>query len=406
VEVLKAGKTPGAAVKVADDVSIGDVVRTKTMGRAQIKFIDDTTMTIAPGSRVAIEEYMVDTKGKRQAVVQVFQGLVKTAVGKVQQTEKPDFILKSHTAVMGVRGTTWYAQLTPTATEVYTANSLLEVSNVFPEVPGKVLMKSLQYVMVGRGQAPTVPVDITREDLQVLEKRMSAKDGVGETRGPAGTPLASVLTGDQTGTGAEAAAGVLLDPAMLSASQSSFVQNLNSGLYVPPQVGSNLIVFQFFQTWAGSYQLTSSSPFTTGIFSSQGFGGLGNRTGVYPGHFTANFTFTATMTTPGVFFSPSISGLFTVTNCTGSVRGVSGGTLTGSMSMTASTSGGTTFSLSGPVTLLANGTLTFTPTGTFSGSSGGQGPVTGTWAQNPLSTPEPPFQPGIVGEFKGKKGFR
>jgi hypothetical protein len=382
VEVLKGGKPPGTPVKVGDGAEIGDVVRTKTSARAQIKFIDDTTLTIAPGSRVAIEEYMVDpAKGKRQAVLQVFQGLVKTAVGKVQQTEKPDFILKSHTAVMGVRGTTWYAQLTPTSTEVYTANSLLEVSNIFPEISGKVLMKSLQYVMVGQGKAPTVPVNITIEDINLLEKRLSMTGAGSEATGPFATPLASVVTGTVNGT---PLAGVLADPALLSGTQSSFVENITSGLYVPPRVGSNLVTLTFTEIFEGRYVLTSQSPFTTGLYASEGgFNGLGTRTGVYGGSFMANFSLTATFTTPGGFNSFN-TGSFIVNSVTGRVRGVPGGTLTGTMTMNAQTGGGTTFNLSGPVTLLPSGVLTFTPTGTFL-LGGGSGTVSGTWAQQPVN---------------------
>ncbi|MBM4285523.1 MAG: FecR domain-containing protein [Deltaproteobacteria bacterium] len=387
VDLLKGGKLPAAAVKVQDGVEVGDVVRTKSLGRAQIKFIDDTVMTIAPGSRIAIEEYMFDAaKGKRQAVVQVFQGMVKTAVGKVYEAEKPDFILKSHTAVMGVRGTTWYALLTPTATEVYTANSRLEVGNIFPEIPARVLMKSLQYVKVGFGLAPTVPVDITEDDLKLLDVRFSVKGAGEQTMGPeSSTPQASLFTSTTEVTGQT----VLSDPASLTSTQSAFVQNINSGLYVPPSAGAGLFTYTFSQTWEGPYQLTSQSPYTTGTYSSMGFNGFGQRTGVYPGHFTASFVLTANITTSGYFFSPSLQGTFWVTSCTGTVRGTAGGTLTGTMNLTAQTSGGTTFTLSGPVTLMANGTLTFLPSGTF-GFNQGSGVVTvgnasGNWAQEPFN---------------------
>ena len=110
VFLLKKGQLPAVSPKVKDGVEPGDVIQTKNPGRAQVIFMDDSLLTIAPGSKVAIETYMYDAaKGSRNAVLQVFQGLVDTVVSKaVKAQEKPNFIMKTNTAVMGVRGTRWY----------------------------------------------------------------------------------------------------------------------------------------------------------------------------------------------------------------------------------------------------------------------------------------------------------
>jgi hypothetical protein len=60
VDLLKGGKVPAMPVKVGGAVEVGDVVRTKSQSRAQIKFVDDTILTIAPESGITIEEYMFD----------------------------------------------------------------------------------------------------------------------------------------------------------------------------------------------------------------------------------------------------------------------------------------------------------------------------------------------------------
>ena len=62
------------------------------------------SLTLAPESRVAIDEYAYDPgKSQRQATVEVFRGMVHFLVSKILQTEKPDFIMKTHTGVLGVR---------------------------------------------------------------------------------------------------------------------------------------------------------------------------------------------------------------------------------------------------------------------------------------------------------------
>ncbi len=161
VDILKGGKLPATAVKVQDAVDVGDVVRTKSMSRAQIKFVDDTVLTMAPESRVTIEKYMFDgAKGERQAVLEVLRGLVHTAVEKVYPKTEPDFIMKTHTAVLGVRGTRWYTKLLPNGTDVYTEGSKLEVKSIFPEIPGVQVLGDLQV------NFPANPLSCFRKEVQ------------------------------------------------------------------------------------------------------------------------------------------------------------------------------------------------------------------------------------------------
>lgn len=223
VDILKGGKIPGVPVKVQEAVDVGDVVRTKTQSRAQIKFVDETVLTIAPESRITIEDYMFDAaRGERQAVVGVLKGLVHTAVGKVYPKAEPDFIMKTHTAVLGVRGTKWYTKLLPTATEVYTEadrGTKLEVRNILPEITGVQTMGPLQYLRVDMYFPPTVPMNITIDDLKPLQKQMTV--GIGaflgagplQVTGPVGPPLFPKYSGERTQ-----------------------VENLGSGLYVPPRI--------------------------------------------------------------------------------------------------------------------------------------------------------------------------
>ena len=92
-------------------------------------------MTISPEARIAIEEYMFDpAKGKRSAVLQLFQGLAHFVVSQVYKVQEPDFIVKTHTAAMGVRGTDVGIRLTPNDTTFLCFKGLVRVANIFPEV--------------------------------------------------------------------------------------------------------------------------------------------------------------------------------------------------------------------------------------------------------------------------------
>jgi len=206
VDVLKAGKLPAVPVNLRDAVEKGDVVRTKSQSRAQITFIDETTINIAPGSRVAIEDYMYDeAKGQRNGVLQIFYGMVETVVSKILQTEQPDFTVKTHTAVLGVRGTKWFAVLFPTGTDVYNEVGRLSVRNLFPEIPGEEILNAMEFTQVGFNLAPLRRASFTREQLMMLQQLMII--GV--------QPQASAAPGKPTGA-AGIAPGQLPTPGILS----------------------------------------------------------------------------------------------------------------------------------------------------------------------------------------------
>jgi hypothetical protein len=225
VDLLKGAKLPANPVKAQDAIEVGDVVRTKSQSRAQIKFVDNTVLTIAPESRVTIEEYMFDgAKGERKAVLGVLRGLVHTAVEKVYPKAEPDFIMKTHTAVLGVRGTRWFTKILPIGTDVYTdedKGTKLEVKSIFPEVPGIQLMTDLQYIRVGWFVPQTMVMNITKQDLIILQKQM--KTGIGGT--------------GASDPGPTHVAGMPKPPlAPQYSGEPSLIENLSSGAYVPPRI--------------------------------------------------------------------------------------------------------------------------------------------------------------------------
>ena len=120
VDVLKGGKVPAIPAKVQDGVETGDVIRTKSGAKAQLSMVDDSVITLAPESRLAIADYQYNpARQERRAVLRLFRGLVHTVVNRIIKTEEPDFIMETHTATIGVRGTNWYTLLGPNSTGVY-----------------------------------------------------------------------------------------------------------------------------------------------------------------------------------------------------------------------------------------------------------------------------------------------
>jgi hypothetical protein len=183
VDILRGGKLPAVAVKLNDGVQVGDVIRTRSLSKAQITFEDNSTLTISPESRVAIEAYMFDAgKNKRNAVVQLFQGLAHVAVSKIFKAAEPDFVVKTQTAIMGVRGTDFGVRIYPNSSDVLNFEGLLQVGNILPGVSqlfhrafkvaysfntqgvgGQhwVFLKSMQGTTVGLGLPPSAVFAVT-----------------------------------------------------------------------------------------------------------------------------------------------------------------------------------------------------------------------------------------------------
>lgn len=105
---------PGEAarpVKPGDEVFVGDIVRSKTASRAEIRFIDDSVLRLAENSRIEITEYMVEPR-QSSSVLKLFRGKVQsivTTTGKNFGMGKRDrYEIHTPTAVCGVRGTNFF----------------------------------------------------------------------------------------------------------------------------------------------------------------------------------------------------------------------------------------------------------------------------------------------------------
>lgn len=158
VELLRQGRPPAVPARVQDAVAAGDAVRTGADSRAQIRFMDDSVLTIAPGSLVTIEAFHYDREaGVRKAVLQVLRGLVHCAVEKIFKVERPDFLLKTHTAVLGVRGTRWFTLLGARYTAAYGESGSLEVGSLFPEITRTVLVRGGEMSSVALRELPSAP---------------------------------------------------------------------------------------------------------------------------------------------------------------------------------------------------------------------------------------------------------
>jgi len=112
VDILRLSEAATVPVQVGDPVSLGDAIRTKRNGRAEIQFRDDTLIQLAPETRITIDEYSYrggDTREK--GLIGLLRGKMRAIVAKLKAAVVPvsrtdaSFNVKTPTAIAGVKGT-------------------------------------------------------------------------------------------------------------------------------------------------------------------------------------------------------------------------------------------------------------------------------------------------------------
>ena len=106
-------------------------------------------------------------------MLRFFRGMMQTVVTRIIKTEEPDFIIETHTATIGVRGSNPYFLLMPNFTSVYLPLGLLEVSSNNPQIPYQVMLGNMQFTQIPLGKQPFLPQALTQAMLQMLEQMMT-----------------------------------------------------------------------------------------------------------------------------------------------------------------------------------------------------------------------------------------
>ena len=409
VDVMKGGKLPAITAKLQDGVEPGDVVRTKSASKALITFMDNSTMTIAPESKVAIEAYMFEpAQEKRHAVFQLFRGLAYVVVNKVFKVQNPDFIIKTHTAVMGVRGTEFGIRLYPASSTIMNFKGVLEVGNYSPEISGlsrkafktafslgaghiswinAVLLYAMQGATVAKDLPPAtfeVTPGMMKSFMNQLISGLQSRRGTGGgTVGTSGEGLAGAGGGSDP-----AGQGGTPDPGSQPSFLNSPAANPPPPLVLPPPPPP-LPTYSF-------------SLATNGVFTQSGSGGspvllaaggsailLGDLTSIFTSTYLATDSSTLTATS-GAFPSSQVLGSYSA-NMVGSVSGNQGSTLTGSATVQSSylSAGYTGYTVSNhytvQVTIDPSGLITYSYTGGVFNSSAISGTSAGDGSASPLS---------------------
>ncbi|MCX5893833.1 MAG: hypothetical protein NTW80_12870, partial [Deltaproteobacteria bacterium] len=326
-------------------------------------------------------------KGKRSAMLQLFQGLAHVVVSKLFKVSEPDFVVKTHTAVMGVRGTEIGIRLHPNSSTILNFEGHTEVGNIFPEVgdllfkkaykiafswggPSSLHLRNMQGTTVFSGLPPTQAYTISPGEKQQFMGQVGGLIGQSSSGG-----------GTQTGGGGGGSGGSSSYSVMPAGVDSGGVGNptptttpipLNLAIEptvfvptteptptppTPPTPGT-------YSLSATTYSKWDSTAATGGLSSTVNSTGWAQTTSSWsssPLYYTSNSTNASRTWSQGALLSSS-SGTASGT-LTGSVYGIPGSTLTGAGTYTGMSSYGSSATLPGTIVVDPSGQLTFTYSG-------------------------------------------
>lgn len=108
--VLRFGERRPAIV--GDMLFVKDVIETGSDGGIGITFIDNTVFSAGPGSQIALEEFKFDSNDFRGAMLaDMRQGTLAVVSGDIARRPPGAMKVRTPTAILGVRGTTFVVQV-------------------------------------------------------------------------------------------------------------------------------------------------------------------------------------------------------------------------------------------------------------------------------------------------------
>ncbi len=106
---------PGAisvtALTAGAEIRSGDLIRTGSDGRTQIRFSDGSIVSLQPGTDFRVDEYRFE-QDERRAFFFLMRGALRTLTGAIGKTNHDEYRMKTPTATVGVRGTEYVAEQT------------------------------------------------------------------------------------------------------------------------------------------------------------------------------------------------------------------------------------------------------------------------------------------------------
>lgn len=185
VKVQNASKQTTDA-KVGGKVAEGDTIITGADSRAKVVMSDRNVINVNPDTQVQIAKYENDAaSGKKNVEMNLLQGKVRNNVEQTYDGEKSKFLIKTPTAVAGVRGTQFLTgfdiKTRMTSIVTFKGAVTLATMNANGTLGTAVTIKKGQTSSVAPNATPEAPKSVPKDDMKRLEGDTTASMSNKET---------------------------------------------------------------------------------------------------------------------------------------------------------------------------------------------------------------------------------
>jgi len=133
VDRLVPGEEAYSPLKIGEEVSVGDTLRTKSHSKATVTFMDDSRLQLGDSSQVAIKDYRIGAAGMRESgVIDLDRGKIRAVVSKTK--DLAPFDITTPNAMGTVKGSDIFVSFQQSSTNVLVADGTFNMKNLnFPD---------------------------------------------------------------------------------------------------------------------------------------------------------------------------------------------------------------------------------------------------------------------------------
>lgn len=172
---VQSAKAGNVDAKVGLKVYEGDTITTGADSRAKVVMSDRNVINLNPDSKLQIAKYENDAaSGKKNVELNLLQGKVRNNVEQTYDGDKSKFLIKTPTAVAGVRGTQFLAGFNPQTmmTMIVTFKGAVSLASLNPQgqvVGSPVLVKKGEMTNAAPNSQPEAPKAVPKEEMKKMD---------------------------------------------------------------------------------------------------------------------------------------------------------------------------------------------------------------------------------------------
>jgi hypothetical protein len=120
------------SLETGSEIFLNEAVQTGDESVAQLVFLDNTNLSVGPGSLVQLDKFVYDSnRGTREVIFEVGRGAFRFATGG---RGPKSYSLKTHAATLGIRGTVFELVSTDNEVKIKLNEGLIQVRTIAGQI--------------------------------------------------------------------------------------------------------------------------------------------------------------------------------------------------------------------------------------------------------------------------------